>query len=105
MASDTSLSLTHTHSFLPIKSFKHCVEFAFCFELPELCPVCQKSLLTTAIKVPPFVLPSPFLSSEPGISLLVKPSGQKDFFTHYQEGDGLHCGILDTQGEFLFQKV
>jgi len=45
--------------------FQHCElgSFVACFLVPPLCPVCGGQVAGTALKVPPFTLPSPFVTS------------------------------------------
>lgn len=84
----------------PIKCFKHCLLYVFCFALPDICPVCHKSLLKTAMKIPPFLCQSPFDFERRGKpAILVRPSCGKSFLYDYNKGDSLHCGILDEEGE------
>ena len=83
-----------------VKCFRHCSKFVFCFEIPDCCPVCDRSLLTSEIIVPPFVYQSPLehdQTSNPAI--LVRPSQGKSFLHDYGNGDDLHCGILDENGK------
>lgn len=91
-----SIHRDHRHA---IRSFRHCIKFVFCFELPDFCPVCGKDMLTTELKVPPFIYSSPFtIETTSAIALLIKPSLGKSFLYDYKDGDSLHCGILDSFG-------
>ena len=83
-----------------IRCFRHCRNFVFYFELPDLCPVCNGDLLTTEVKVPPFVLKSPINTAVLGEpSVLIKPARGKSLLNDYHSGDNLHCGILDETGQ------
>ncbi|KAF6039916.1 hypothetical protein EB796_001768 [Bugula neritina] len=56
-------------------------------------------MLTTELKVPPFIYSSPFtIETTSAIALLIKPSLGKSFLYDYKDGDSLHCGILDSFG-------
>lgn len=90
-------SHAHRHS---IRCFKHCSKFVFCFELPDTCPVCESSLLTSEIRVPNFIYPSPLEHEHTSCSaILVRPSQGKSFLHDYGNGDDLHCGLLDEEGK------
>lgn len=109
---------------LDIKCFQHCsrTERYLCFEIPDTCKSCSKSLnykengLT--FRVPPFILPSPFvvlkkLASAP-FSLLIQPTnGDYTKFVKLKSplnreaadiGD-LHIGITNSKMDvFDFDK-
>jgi len=45
--------------------FQHCElgSLVTCFVVPPLCPICGDQVAGSALKVPPFTLPSPFVHS------------------------------------------
>jgi len=45
--------------------FQHCEggSFVACFLVPSLCPTCGSPVAGTPLRIPPFVLPSPFVAS------------------------------------------
>lgn len=105
--SKLSANTTHHDNRHAIKCFRHCSQFVFCFELPDFCPICNQDMLMSEIAVPPFITPSPFeYHIKPGVpAILVKPSRGKNFLTDYRDGDGLHCGILDEDGQYIHYSV
>lgn len=61
-----------------LRSFQHCKKDVdlVCFTLPELCPLCQQSTSTTEMRIPPYLLPSPFCSSKKALcSVVLRPTG------------------------------
>jgi hypothetical protein len=80
-----------------IKVFQHCNnEKIICFSLPDKCPVCNVSLDSNSLKVPPFVLASPFLKPQklPELSLILQPScgDYTDYLFKKSEIGFLHIG-------------
>lgn len=90
----------HRHS---IRCFKHCTRFVFVFEFPDTCPICSVDLLDSELAVPPFIYKSP-LDAEPETlpAILVKPSTAQSFLYDYNNGDFLHCGLLDESGKYNY---
>ena len=57
--------------------FQHCQSGSYiaCFVIPSSCPVCGRSVGGSALKIPPFVLPSPFVnSSSSPYCVVIKPT-------------------------------
>ena len=52
--------------------FQHCNETIICIKLPKMCPNCKKTLKidNNSLKIPPFVLVSPF-STKPVATRLI----------------------------------
>ncbi len=66
-----------TASASPLICFHHCSTDVkiICTVVPETCPVCKAELNATAMKIPPFRIPSPFLSSKDvDFGVVIKPT-------------------------------
>ncbi|XP_059156668.1 MKRN2 opposite strand protein-like [Physella acuta] len=83
-----------------LRSFQHCKKDVdlVCFTLPELCPLCQQSTSTTEMRIPPYLLPSPFCSSKKTLCSVVLRPTCGDFFRGYSRTCNLHIGVTDSQG-------
>lgn len=60
-----------------ILCFQHCEKDVkiFCFDLPKICPLCKKDLLTTELRIPPFRIPYPFTGAKKmPCSVVIKPT-------------------------------
>ncbi|KAK6619042.1 hypothetical protein RUM44_003424 [Polyplax serrata] len=81
-----------------ILCFQHCDKKVFCFELPEICPVCSKDLSTAQFKLLPTRIPYPFVrAAQHPCSILIKPTSG-DFLNDYFNSVDLHIGVTDSTG-------
>ncbi|XP_067138810.1 MKRN2 opposite strand protein [Centruroides vittatus] len=84
-----------------ILCFQHCdkVVKIFCFDLPDVCALCNGDLQTSELRIPPFRVPYPFTSAKKSpCSVVIKPT-KGDFLNAYQNSTDLHIGITDSKGE------
>ncbi len=61
----------------PILCFQHCEKGTniTCLRVPEVCPLCHRQIEFTPMEIPPFRIPSPFISCrDKPCSLLIKPT-------------------------------
>jgi len=81
--------------------FQHCKKDVdiVCFQIPEICPVCNSNMDTTPVmEMPPFRLPSPFTNGAASyFSLLIRPTNGT-FLLDYSNSSDLHVGITDSRG-------
>ncbi|KAK7476114.1 hypothetical protein BaRGS_00032668 [Batillaria attramentaria] len=83
-----------------LKCFQHCDRSTniLCCVVPIACPICQQDTSTTPMRIPPYILPSPFVASSVApCSLVLKPT-TGDFIRDYTSTANLHIGITDTRG-------
>ncbi|GFS09060.1 MKRN2 opposite strand protein-like [Elysia marginata] len=83
-----------------LRCFQHCRKDIdlVCFRLPELCPLCREDTARTPCRIPPYVLPSPFVSSEAAPrSVVVRPT-LGTFISEYSSVCDLHIGLTDSAG-------
>ena len=83
-----------------IRCFQHCTnQFnILCFSIPEICPICQQNILQTGMRIPPYLIPSPFTNAEStSCSLLIKPT-VGNFVTDFTKESNLHVGLTDMNG-------
>ena len=62
---------------LKLRCFQHCRKDTdlVCFRLPERCPLCGEDTAMTPCRIPPYILPSPFVSSGAAPrSVVVRPT-------------------------------
>lgn len=81
-----------------ILCMQHCTNQMNIFfsEFPETCPLCGKSLKGCSLIIPPFRVPSPFMSqNDISCSFVVKPT-KGSFLREYKSGDNLHVGITSS---------
>jgi hypothetical protein len=80
--------------------FRHCqsAEYVACFTLPTACPTCGRLLGRNPFKIPPFVLPNPFVSARSSpFCVVVKPT-VGSFLRDYTSTSDLHVGVTDSHG-------
>ncbi|XP_078374184.1 MKRN2 opposite strand protein-like [Oculina patagonica] len=80
---------------------QHCTNQTNIFftKFPETCPLCGISLKCCSLIIPPFRVPSPFVSqNNVSCVLLVKPT-KGSFLRDYKSGDDLHVGIAASNGK------
>lgn len=87
-----------------IKIFQHCNhERVICFNLPDKCPICSLTLDSKSLRVPPFVLTSPFLKNGKlqSISLILQPSNcdYTNLVLNKSDIGDLHIGITNSLAE------
>ncbi|XP_068757205.1 MKRN2 opposite strand protein-like [Montipora capricornis] len=83
-----------------IRCMQHCTSEwnIFFSKFPETCPICGKSLSRCQLIIPPFRLPSPFVSQRNVSCLfLVRPT-RGSFLRDYKTGNDLHVGIAASNG-------
>ncbi|XP_076451699.1 MKRN2 opposite strand protein-like [Babylonia areolata] len=83
-----------------LKCFQHCDRRAniLCCSVPPVCPLCHHDTHTTPMRIPPYVLPSPFVAShQAACSIVLKPTSG-DFIRHYTDTADLHIGVTDSSG-------
>ncbi|XP_005109122.1 MKRN2 opposite strand protein [Aplysia californica] len=83
-----------------LRSFQHCRKDIdlVCFRLPTQCPLCGQSTATTESRIPPYVLPSPFVSSHTTPRTIVLKPTEGDFIRNYERTCDLHIGVTDSKG-------
>ncbi|XP_077990392.1 MKRN2 opposite strand protein-like [Glandiceps talaboti] len=84
---------------LGVLCFNHCSPVnVFCFEIPDICPVCGSDLEVSPCLSPPFRIPSPFANAKAvPFSVVIKPT-QGTFLQHFQRNSNLHIGITSSKG-------
>ncbi|KAK3745958.1 hypothetical protein RRG08_057758 [Elysia crispata] len=85
---------------LKLRCFQHCRKDTdlVCFRLPERCPLCGEDTAMTPCRIPPYILPSPFVSSGAAPrSVVVRPTNGT-FISHYSSVCDLHIGLTDGSG-------
>lgn len=83
-----------------IRCMQHCTSQwnIFFSSFPETCPICGKSLSRCSSIIPPFRVPSPFVSSKDvSVACLVRPT-RGSFLRDYKSGNDLHIGIAASNG-------
>ncbi|XP_069677105.1 MKRN2 opposite strand protein isoform X2 [Periplaneta americana] len=84
-----------------ILCFQHCSAQVFCFELPELCPVCNSHLATAHFRLMPFRVPYPFVRAvQHPCSIVIKPT-TGDFLHDYLNSMDLHIGVTNSLGDVV----
>ncbi|KAL8571170.1 hypothetical protein ACOMHN_010631 [Nucella lapillus] len=83
-----------------LKCFQHCDRNLniLCCSVPPVCPICRQDTATTPMRIPPYILPSPFVTS--GLapcSIVMKPTSG-NFIQHYSNTADLHIGVTDSSG-------
>lgn len=75
--------------------FKHCSEKSiFCNQVPLLCPLCNKLIVTFTLE--PFEIPYPFINANQNpTSIILRPSSG-DFLHDFNVNQDLHIGIVDS---------
>lgn len=79
--------------------FEHCEKKVFSsLCLPRQCPTCSTDLLDCDLKIPPFVVPSPFKRAQDHpCSIVVKPT-KGDFLNDYINKSNLHIALTNSAG-------
>lgn len=79
--------------------FEHCDKKVFSSSvLPSHCPTCHTDLFDCDLKIPPFVVPSPFKRAQDyPCSIVVKPT-KGDFLTDYMNKSNLHIALTNSSG-------
>ncbi|XP_044751580.1 MKRN2 opposite strand protein [Coccinella septempunctata] len=80
-----------------ILCFKHCGTI-FCFDLPEVCPLCHFSLSLIPVEDIPFRLPHPFVKAGQYPCSIVIKSTTGTFLENYNYNKNLHIGVTDSRG-------
>ncbi|RUS86775.1 hypothetical protein EGW08_005435 [Elysia chlorotica] len=84
----------------PLRCFQHCRKDTdlVCLRLPERCPLCAAQTALTPCRIPPYVLPSPFLASTAAPRAVVVRPTDGTFLSHYSSVCDLHIGLTDGAG-------
>lgn len=80
-----------------ILGFRHCGSIIYCFQLPQLCPICKNVVSFTCDT--PFRLPYPFVKAHQHPLSIVLKSTKGTFLEHYSCNEDLHIGITDCKGK------
>ena len=82
----------------PIRCFQHCDDRqVLCLDMPSRCPLCDVTLQSSPMRVPPFRLESPFKhSADVPQSFVIRPADGADYGTCRLHVDDLHVGISDS---------
>ncbi|XP_025082690.1 MKRN2 opposite strand protein-like [Pomacea canaliculata] len=83
-----------------LKCCQHCDRNTniVCLVVPVCCPICQQNTAATQMRVPPYLLPAPFISSTDAPCSLVLKQTVGDFIKDYSSAVNLHIGVTDTRG-------
>uniref|UniRef100_A0A1B6CPZ1 MKRN2 opposite strand protein n=1 Tax=Clastoptera arizonana TaxID=38151 RepID=A0A1B6CPZ1_9HEMI len=82
-----------------ILCLQHCGPQIFCFEIPENCPACRKSLVDHQPTLSPFRLPYPFVRAfQHPCAVVIKPTNG-DFLNDYKISLDLHIGVTTGSGD------
>ena len=86
--------------FKDLRCFQHCQKGVdlICFALPAYCPLCGQCTATTECRIPPYVLPSPIVSSQKASRAIVLKPTDGDFINNYERACDLHIGVTDSHG-------
>ncbi|KAK7093648.1 hypothetical protein V1264_007355 [Littorina saxatilis] len=69
-----------------------------CCCVPLVCPLCRQDTSVTPMRIPPYILPSPFIASNKArCSIVLKPT-LGDFVRNYTHTADLHIGVTDSRG-------
>ncbi|KAL4220389.1 MKRN2 opposite strand [Mactra antiquata] len=83
-----------------IRCFQHCErdQNILCFSIPHQCPVCGHDTRTTQLRIPPYVIQSPFTDAQcTQCSIVIKPT-VGHFLHEFTDKSNLHIGLTDSQG-------
>ncbi|OWF38857.1 MKRN2 opposite strand protein-like [Mizuhopecten yessoensis] len=83
-----------------VRCFQHCdrTQNILCFSVPQICPLCGRDTRESASRIPPYVLPSPFVQAcHRPFSIIIKPT-LGTFLQNYTDTSNLHIGLTDSQG-------
>ncbi|XP_060069977.1 MKRN2 opposite strand protein-like [Ylistrum balloti] len=83
-----------------VRCFQHCdrTQNILCFSIPLICPLCGRSTTETESRIPPYVLPSPFVQAQKHpFAIIIKPT-LGTFLQNYTDASNLHIGLTDSQG-------
>lgn len=79
---------------------RHCTPDCniFFLSFPPCCPVCNAELNNCSLIIPPFRVPSTFVSRQSAVcKILLRPT-DGNFLRDYRNGDNLHIGINNSKG-------
>lgn len=83
-----------------IKCFQHCTreKNILCFTIPLVCPLCSQDTVTTAMRIPPFIIDSPFVSAySTQCCVVIKPT-RGSFLEDFTNQSNLHVGVTNSRG-------
>lgn len=83
-----------------IHCFQHCnkTKNILCFTVPPLCPLCGADTTQTEMRIPPYLIESPFTNgSYTQCAILVKPT-IGHFLHSFDNSSDLHIGVTDSRG-------
>lgn len=83
-----------------IRCFQHCdrEKNILCFTVPLVCPLCGADMTRTGLRIPPYLIKSPFTdASSTQCCLVIKPT-VGNFLYDFNNDSDLHIGITDSRG-------
>lgn len=83
-----------------IRCFQHCSKEwnILCFQVPVACPLCHQKVIDSPMRIPPFIIDSPFTSAEyNSCSIVIKPTFGS-FLLDFNNGSNLHIGVTTSSG-------
>lgn len=83
-----------------IKCFQHCDKDKniLCFMVPVICPLCGADMTKSQLRIPPYIVDSPFTDARhTSSSLVIKPT-MGHFLYDFDNGSNLHIGVTDSNG-------
>jgi hypothetical protein len=84
-----------------IRCFQHCdrEKNIVCFNVPLICPLCDKDLTKSRLRIPPYIIETPFIMAEhSSCSLVIKPT-VGHFLSDFTDSSNLHIGLTDSDGK------
>ena len=84
-----------------IRCFQHCdrQKNVLCFSVPKLCPICDRGTSESAMRIPPYLIESPFTDgSYTQCAILVKPTIGHFLFDFSNQSD-LHISLTNSRGQ------
>ncbi|XP_045199596.2 MKRN2 opposite strand protein-like [Mercenaria mercenaria] len=83
-----------------IRCFQHCdrKQNILCFIVPIICPLCGQDLTQSRLRIPPYIIESPFTEADiTQCSLVIKPT-IGHFLYDFSNNSNLHIGLTDSSG-------
>lgn len=83
-----------------IRCFQHCdrKKNILCFSVPQICPLCGGDTTQTEMRIPPYLIESPFTDARYSqCSILVKPT-IGHFLYSFDNSSDLHIGVSNSSG-------
>ncbi|XP_033726819.1 MKRN2 opposite strand protein-like [Pecten maximus] len=83
-----------------VRCFQHCdrTRNILCFSVPQICPLCGRNTRESESRIPPYVIPCPFVKAHnQPFSIIIKPT-LGTFLQNYTDTSNLHIGLTDSEG-------